>query len=345
MVILQWKLSVILFHIFLLPTSTTTLPFPDVPTTSVPAATKIPKTVSPLLSNLLPKQQPPIQPSSTKTTLGPSSLLPYQQNTSAQPIDCACSLPFNLFIECHVKKVEHCKSRPLNRASSDTTYSVNGTEISYDYIWPSFLLKHLQYDPSGHLTLSLGLMELLRNSILQHKLFSEPIPWAEVYRDLALPTEERSHQNQPIWDEDIQRDPIKETQLESKQVKDPILRNEPTGQISLALGGRPSWANYREQSEQVKDPVFQNEPSDQISLALGVGGKPSRVNDEEWPEGDIFGSHFSTNVGGDILEPWSAWPRNPHHDTGLVERHPGIGLVEPHPKRGRSRIKSKLRLL
>jgi len=332
---------VILFHIFLLPTSTTTLPFPDVPTTSMPAATKMPKTVSPLLSNLLPKQQPPIQPSSTKTTLGSSILLP-RQNKS-QTIDCACSLPFQLFIECHVKKVEHCKSRPLNGALSDTTYSVNGTEISYDYSWPSFLLKHLQYDPSGHLTLSLGLMELLRNSILQHKLFSEPIPWAEVYRDLALPTEEHSHQNQPIWDEDIQRDPIKETQLESKQVKDPFLQNEPTGQISSSFGGRPSWANYREQSGQVRDPVFQNVPSGQISLALGE--KHSWVNDEEQPESDIVGSHLLTNLGGNVWETWAPWPRDPHGDARFVEPHPGIGLVEPRPKRGRSRIKSKLRLL
>jgi len=343
MEILQWKLSVVLFQIFLLPTTTTTLPFPDIPTTSMPAATKMPKTVSPLLSNLIPKQhQPPIQLSSNKTALGPSSLLPpNRQNTSSQPIVCACSLPFQLFIECHVKKVEHCKSR--NGALSDTTYSVNGTETSYDVMWPSFLLKHLQYDPSGHLSLSLGLMELLRNSILQHKLFSEPVPWAEVYRDLTLPTtKEASPQKQHPRVNDIQREPIKDPLLETQQVKDPVLKSEPTGQFSLALGGEPSWANYREQSEQVRDPVFQNVPSGQISLALG--GKPYQVNDEERPEsvGDNVGSHLLTHFGGNIWETWAPWPR----DTGLVEPRPGIRPMEPHPKRGRSRrSKSKLRLL
>ena len=327
----MFQLSVILFHIFLLPTTTTTLPFPDIPTTSMPAVTKMPKTVSPLLSNLIPNQQPPpIQPSSTETTLISSTFLP------PMPIDCACSLPFQLFIECHVKKVEHCKSRPPNGVlSDDTTYSVNGTETSYDVMWPSFLVKHLQYDPSGHLSLSLGLMELLRNSILQHKLFSEPVPWAEVYRDLALPTkEEASLQKQQPRVNDIQRDPINDALLETQHVKDPVVQSKPTGQFSLALGGKPSWANYREKLEQVRDPVFQKLPSGQISLA--VGGKPSQVHDEEQTEGDIIGSHLSTNFGGNILETWATWPRDPNGDAGLVQ---------PRRKRGRSRSKSKLRLL
>ena len=330
--VIQWKLTVILLHIFLLPTTTTTLPFPDIPTTSMPAATKMPKPLSPLLSNLLPKR-PPIQPSSSKTTLlGPSSLLP-QQNISSQPIDCACSLPFHLFVECHIMKVEHCKSRPLIGASSDTTYSVNGKEISYDYSWPFFLLKHLKYDPSGHLSLSVGLMLLLRNSILQHKLFSEPVPWAEAYRDFALPTKEARKQ-QASMGEDIERDPVKEPVLETEQVRDPFLQNEPTGQISFAIGGKASRANYRDQSEQVRDPVFQNMPSGQISLA--IGGKPSRVEDKEQPNSDIVSSHFLTN-----LRSGSIW------ETSLVEPPPGIaiGLVEPHPRRGKNRFKSKLRLL
>jgi len=337
-----FQLSVILFHIFLLPTTTTTLPFPDIPTTSLPAATKMPKTVSPLLSKLIPKQQlPPIQPSSTKTTLGPSTL-----NNSSQPIDCACSLPFQLFIECHVKKVEHCKSRPLNGAlSDDTTYSVNGSETSYDVMWPSFLLKHIQYDPSGHLSLSLGLMELLRNSILQHKLFSEPVPWAEVYRDLALPTtKEASPQKQQLSLNDIQREPIKDPLLETQQVKDPVLQSEPTGQFSLALGGQPSWANYREQSGKVRDPVFQSVPSGQYSLALG--GEPSRANNEKQTEGDVVGSQLLTIFAGNIWETWTPWPRDFHSDAELLEPRPGIGPVEPRPKRTRrSRSKSKLRLL
>ena len=186
-------------------------------------------------------------------------------------------------------KVEHCKSRPLIGASSDTTYSVNGKEISYDYSWPFFLLKHLKYDPSGHLSLSVGLMLLLRNSILQHKLFSEPVPWAEAYRDFALPTKEARKQ-QASMGEDIERDPVKEPVLETEQVRDPFLQNEPTGQISFA-----------------------------------IGGKPSRVEDKEQPNSDIVSSHFLTNLRSGSIWETSLVEPPPGIAIGLVEPHPRRG--------------------
>ena len=291
--VIEWKLLVLLFHILSLPTTVTTLPVP-VATTSVPP-TRMPKTFSPFLSlSNLPPQQTPIQSSSTKTTLG-HFLLP-----RSQPIDCACSLPLHLFIECHVIKVEHCKTRPSNGPLSNKSDTANG--ISYDYSWP-FSMKHLKYDdPSGQLSLSVGLLELLRNSILQHEL------------DSYL----SSLQKQPRRGEDIEGEKIKEPQFESQQVENPVLPNEPTGQRSLAFGGRPSQANYEEQ-----------------------------------PEGDILASHLSTKE--DVGNVWESqqdpWPRDPHVFVSLVEPHQGVGSRqdpwprEPHPKWRRRRIKSKLRLL
>jgi len=291
--VIEWKLSVILFQIFSLPTTTTTLPVPAA-TTSVPS-TRMSKTFSPFLSlSNLPPQQSPIQPSSTKTKLG-HFLLP-RQNSGRQPIDCGCSLPFHLFIECHVSKVEHCKTRPPNGPLSNTTDTANG--ISYDYSWP-FSMKHLKYDPSGQLSLSVGLLELLRNSILQHEL------------DSYLSTKESSLEKQPSRGEDIEGEKIKEPELESQQVKNPVLLNEPTGQRSLAFGGRPSQANYEEQPEDV-----------------------------------IFASHLSRKEGDNVWESRrDPWPRDPHRIVGIAEPHQGIGLVKPHSKWRRRRIKSKLRLL
>ena len=209
---MQGKLFLVLFHILLLPITTTTKPFP-VPTTTMPETKK---PTSPLSSNWLPPT------SSTKNTLLGPVLSPREitKHPLLTPIHCACSLPFHLFIECHVIKVEHCKT-------SGTAHPVN--EISYDYSWP-FYLKHLKHDPSGSLSLSLGLMELLRNSI---------------YRHLARRIKESSLQSQASWEEAIERDPIEEPPLsESQQDKDPAFQRGPTGLISLA-----SHANFEEQPE------------------------------------------------------------------------------------------------
>jgi len=260
---IQGKLFLVFFHIALLPITTTTLPFP-VPTTTLPETKK---PTSPLLSSWLPT------PSSTKTKLSPF-LLPREstRHPLLTPIHCACSLPFNLFIECHVIKVEHCKT-------SGMAHPVN--EISYDYSWP-FYLKHLKHDPSGHLSLSLGLMELLRNSI---------------YRDLARRLKESSLQSEASWEEAIERDPIKEPPLfGSQQLKDPDFQGEPTGLTSLA-----SHANFEEQPE---GDIFQPSSKDGSSGDIWEQSAPWRRDlGAPWRRDPQGGVQHHTTAGVRLVEP------------------------------------------
>ena len=95
----------------------------------------------------------------------------------------------------------------------------------------SISLKHLNNDdPSGHLSLSIGLIEQLRNSI---------------YTDLALRIKESSLQTLKCRANQAGRQILKEPPLVgSQQVKDHVFQSEPTGLISLA-----SHANFEEQPE------------------------------------------------------------------------------------------------
>ena len=198
----------------------------------------LPTTTRPgTISTLQPDFQAWIQPSSTKTSHLPSPA----RNTSrpiSGPVDCACSLPFHLFIECHIKKVEHCKAR----SARDTRYSEEGPEISYDYSWP-YSMKHFKYDPSGQLSLSVALMELLRNSILQQEIFSEPLQWGGIYRDLHLPPEQTLLQDQPNRKRDMRSSAIKKALLKERKAEDSAFQNEPTGQMAFSFGEENSQWN------------------------------------------------------------------------------------------------------
>ena len=81
--------------------------------------------------------------------------------------------------------------------------------------------QHLNNDdPSGHLSLSIGLIEQLRNSI---------------YTDLALRIKESSLQTLKCRANQAGRQILKEPPLVgSQQVKDHVFQSEPTGLISLA---------------------------------------------------------------------------------------------------------------
>jgi len=260
----------------------------------------LPTTTRPgTFSALQPDFQVWIQPSSTKT----SHLTSPARNTSrpiSGPVDCACSLPFHLFIECHIKKVEHCKAR----SARDTRYSEEGPEISYDYSWP-YSMKHFKYDPSGQLSLSVGLMELLRNSILQQEIFSEPHQWEEIYRDLHLPPEQTLSQDQPNRRRDMKSSSIKKALLKDRKAEDPAFQNEPTGQMAFSFGEENSQWN-----------------SD---------------------TSDFLGFDSSSETQGSVQEGMPREPLGDVHQLGLSIGDDGLSL--PHSRRGGKRIKSKLRLL
>ena len=215
-----------------------------------------------------------IQPSSTKT----SHLSSPARNTSrpiSGRVDCACSLPFHLFIECHIKKVEHCKAR----SARDTRYSEEGPEISYDYSWP-YSMKHFKYDPSGQLSLSVGLVELLRNSILQQEIFSEPLQWEEIYRDLHLPPEPTLSQDQPNRRRDMKSSSIKKALLKDRKAEDPPFQNEPTGQMAFSFGEENSDGDFLgfDSSGQTQGSVREGVPREplgdvhQLRLSIGDDG-------------------------------------------------------------------------